>query len=674
MCREATRTEPETLAARIEEYLSGRRGDGYYEARLNMTARFADDDSFVDLTFAMADGPRTSLMFSGDPLPEDRQRELVPIASEGSSNEDLLEDSRERIEDYLRSQGYRDAAAPYTREETEGEIFITFTVKRGPQYLVARAVEISGNESVALAEIEPRVRLEPGQPFSQAILDQGVSAIEDFYRVRGFGSVDVLGTVEGLPAEVNGEAQIPVAVAIAITENVRTIVRSVRVEGNPSVPEAAILEELGLQPGQALFPTQVAADRDAIQLRYANLGYESASVESSPGLSADGTAADVVFFVSEGPRLFVDHVLIVGNTRTRADTIERELLLKAGDPLGLAAIVESQRRLAALGLFRRTRITQLDHGDATTRDLLVTVEEAPASTIGYGGGVEVGQRIRESPEAGGAAEERLELAPRAFFEVSRRNLFGKNRSVSLFTRVSLRPRDEQPARGVAAAAFAFSEYRVLGTFREPRVFGTGADGFFTATAEQQIRSSFSFWRRALSVEAARALTRYTTVSGNYQIQRTELFDEKLNPSDVRLIDRAFPQVLLSSFAGAMVRDTRDDQLNPAAGLFLSANGQLAARNIGSEVGFVKGFLTGQYFRRLPGAARIILATSARVGLAMDSRVRSRAHLAKSTSGRTCRRASGSLPVVTRQSGASRAIPWEHRRRSIKTGSPLEAMR
>jgi outer membrane protein assembly factor BamA len=603
--------EPEALAARIETYLAGRRSEGYYDARLTVTARFSGDDRVVDVTFTMLDGPRTTLVFVGDPLSEARRQELVPVQSEGSTSEDLLEDSSLRIEEYLRSQGYRDATARYSREERAGEVFITFTVKNGSRYLVARPVEVAGNGAVPSAEIEARVRLQPGQPFSQAILDRDVSAIADLYREGGFASVVVKSSVETLPEEDGAQGPIPLVVRIAITESVRTVVQSVRIEGNATVPQAVLLEGLGLRPGQPLFPPQLAIDRDAIQLTYLNLGYQHAGVESRPGISADATAADVVFVVSEGPQLFVDHVLIAGISRTSAETIERELLVKSGDPLGLSALVESQRRLAALGLFRRTRITQLDHGDATTRDVLVSVEEAPASIVGYGGGVELGQRIHESQELGGTAEERLELTPRAFFEVTRRNLFGKNRSASVFTRVSLRPSDEQND----TSGFSFSEYRVLGTFREPRVFGTGVDGFLTATAEQQIRSSFSFWRRALSAEGGRALTRSIHVSGNYQIQRTELFDEKLNPGDVRLIDRAFPQVLLSSFSAATVRDTRDDQLNPAAGELLSANAQLAARMIGSEVGFVKWYLTGQVFRRVPGAARVVLATSARVGLA-----------------------------------------------------------
>ena len=60
--------------------------------------------------------------------------------------------------------------------------------------------------------------------------------------------------------------------------------------------------------------------------------------------------------------------------------------------------------------------------------------KAPVTTIGYGGGVEAGQRLRDES---GVADAQLEFAPRAFFEVGRRNLFGKNRSINLFTRVSI---------------------------------------------------------------------------------------------------------------------------------------------------------------------------------------------------------------------------------------------
>ena len=605
--------ERQALDARVAEYIADAHSRGYYEARLMVTPRLADADREANLTVTIIPGPLVRVVFSGDPLPADRLDELVPIAREGAADEDLLEDASNRIEEYLRAQGYRDATAEYVREEGD-ELLITFDVRRGRHYRIADVV-IAGNSSVPLSAFEGNLRLRARQPFEGASLDDDVGMIAELYRRQGFAGVSVRSSVDPLP-QPPGSADVLVVVSITIEEGPRTLVGSVRIDRGEAEPPQLSL--LGLQPGRPYFLTQMAIDRDAIQLSYANLGYLSATVASNPGLSADGTRADVVFTVSEGPRIFVDHVLVVGNSRTRAETIERELQVKPGDPLGLAAVNESQRRLAALGLFRRTRIAQLGHGDETRRDLLIEVEEAPPTTVGYGVGLEAAQRIRQES---GIASARLELAPRAFFEVTRRNLFGKNRSVNVFTRISLRPKDSpffpgQPEPGAPdSSGFGFSEYRLLTTFREPRVAGTAADAYLTSTVEQQIRTSFNFARRAFSAEVGRRVGRFVSFSGNYQIQRTELFDQQFAPSDALLIDRLFPQVRLSSFALSAIRDTRDDPFEPGAGHYVSATGQLAARRIGSEVGFAKSYFTGQAFRALPRTNRIVFAASARLGVA-----------------------------------------------------------
>lgn len=605
--------EADRLTARVAQYIADRRNAGYFEARLTPVVQLVSNDRTANITLTAVLGPHVRVEFKGDPLPANRRDDLVPIAREGSADEDLLEDATNGIEDFLRAQGFRDATAPHAREEAGGELLITFTVKRGPQYRVAD-ISIAGNSAIPLAELQARQRMRRGQPFSSALVDADLAAIEDLYHRRGFGSARALPAIEPASGSPSDAAQVPVNVRIDITENVQTIVESVRVDGNSSVPEATLVDGLGLRPGEAFFLTQMAIDRDQVQLQYANLGYPAATVDSRPGLSLDGRRADVVFTVREGPRIFVEHVLIVGNTRTSTETIARELQIKSGDPMGLDKITESQRRLAALGLFRRTRLTELTHGDETTRDVLVTVEESPATTIGYGGGLEVGQRVRPAEETNGVASERLEVAPRAFFEVGRRNLFGKNRSVNLFTRVSLRPSDAADEE-LNGSSYGFSEYRILGTFREPRVIGTSADAFLTATVEQQIRTSFNFARRAFSAEIARRITTHVSAGGNYQIQRTELFDEKITDLDKLLVDRLFPQVRLSSFSASAVRDTRDDSLNPGEGHLLSANAQVAARRIGSEVGLAKSFFTAQLFRTLPGTNQIVFAGNARLGVA-----------------------------------------------------------
>src|SRR5262249_12913845 len=156
-------------------------------------------------------------------------------------------------------------------------------------------------------------------------------------------------------------------------------------------------------------------------------------------------------------------------------------------------------------LFRRTRMTEIDHGE-TRRDLIVNVEETAATTVGYGAGFEVRLRPVKDPESGGVASEALEFAPRVSFEVGRRNLLGKNRSVNLFTSLSLHPKD-QTSVAPSGGPFDFPEYLVTGTLREPRVLNSTVDGFVTGLLQQQKRSSFDIARRGASAGVTRQVNR-----------------------------------------------------------------------------------------------------------------------------------------------------------------------
>ena len=600
--------EPSALTTRIASYIDTRRARGFYQARVTPDVTLLDNDRVANLTLTVAPGPHVSVIFTGDPLPGDTRAQLVPIEREGSADEDLLEDSSNRIEEFLRAQGYRDAKAPHTRQATEDELVITFDVHKGPHYRVA-SVEISGGASLPLPDLRTGLRTRVGEGYSDANLDADVTAIESVYRGRGFTAARV--QADPRPQEAAPDApQVGVAVSILITEGVRTLVGTVRLDGNASVPDSELRPLLSLKPGTPYFDAQLRRDIDAIQLEYANRGYRSATVQAEPGFSADRAEANLVFTIREGPRIFVDHVLIAGNVRTSAETIERELQLKPGDPLGLAAEYESQRRLAALQLFRRApQLTEVRHGDETRRDLLVTVEEAAPTTLGVGGGVEGRLRVVSSAVTG-AARQKFELAPRAFVDLGRRNLFGKNRSVNFFASVSLHPEGEDSTVG-----YGFTEYRTLATFHEPRLFGTAIDGVVNGEIGQQIRSSFNLARRSATVQASRRLTRWVSVGGVYQLQHTQLLDIRTDPADQPLIDRVFTQVRLSSFAVQGFYDTRDEPVDSTRGEYFSANAQIAARRLGSEVGFVKSFFTGQAFRLLPNGRGTVFAAQARLGIA-----------------------------------------------------------
>ena len=605
----------------LQRYEGNLRERGYYEARVTYSVAFGPDGGAL-VTIAVDRGPMVSVAFTGDPLPPGDRDRLVPVRAEGSADEDLLEDATRAIQNDLYARGYREARAVYTREERDDTLTVTFNVTRGRRSVVG-TIEIAGNAVITSDVLRSLLALKPGESFVQAALDRGVTSMRNLYRAQGFTRAVVQPTVVGLPSSAGaGPSDVrPADVHIAIAEGPRALIGVITFEGRMALSEAQLRAVMRAAQGRPFSEAELAVDRDRIDLEYRNRGYDGVVVSPRVALVENDTRADVTFAIAEGAQAIVDHVIIAGNVRTRTETIERELLLHPGEPLGYSARLESQQRLAALGLFRRVRIEELRHPGESRRDLLVQVEESPPTTLGYGGGVEAGTRLRS--DANGLAEERFEAVPRGFFEIGRRHMFGKNRSVNLFTRVSLRARDALASSGGSQLPqptgkndYGFNEYRAVGTYREPRILGTGADLLITGVLEQAVRSSFNFVRRQVRSELGVRLSPTYSAAGYYSIERTELSDEKFTASDdPLLIDRLFPQVRLAKFSGSLLRDTRNDVADAQRGSLFVATSDMAARGIGSQVGFIKTYLQAFTYRRLPGERRSVLALSARLGAA-----------------------------------------------------------
>ena len=69
-------------------------------------------------------------------------------------------------------------------------------------------------------------------------------------------------------------------------------------------------------------------------------------------------------------------------------------------------------------------------------------------------------------------------------------------------RLSLRPNSDLTSTN----QFGFSEYRIVGTYREPKAFGGSGDLTATAAVEQGVRTGFNFSRKGFNGELAHRLT------------------------------------------------------------------------------------------------------------------------------------------------------------------------
>ncbi len=456
-----------------------------------------------------------------------------------------------------------------------------------------------------MTELKPLLRMNPGELFVESRLSGIENAIKLMYLKKGFVQV-------GLSSQTNEAGPGLAKPVIVVKENTPVTISQIKIVGNQAISSDDLLKKVTIKQGDPYYVPSILDNRDQLRDEYLNKGYESVEVKNSAfnAMSAgQGTAtSDVTYTVVEGPQTIVEHVFVSGNVRTRPDVVLRQLKFKEGAPLGADELTESRRRLSALGIFRRVQISTISHGDPSRSDVVVTVEEAPRTTIGYGGGLQVDRILRTNPDQ--TVSEHYEFAPRGSFEIGRRNLGGTNRSLDLYTRLSVRPST------TSTDTAQFPEYRVVLTYREPQAFGGLGDLTGTAAVEQGVRTGFNFDREGVNAELARRLTSHIRGSVRYSLNTTHVFDVQpsLLTDPITDIDRAFPQVRLSSFSVAASRDTRDDLLEPQHGFFLSADGTLAARAIGSEVGYTKTYLQGFFYKNL-GPPRLVLAGGARLGLA-----------------------------------------------------------
>jgi outer membrane protein insertion porin family len=615
--------DADKVQGELERWEQRMRAQGFYQARASVAPNMPDD---AYLIVSLSRGPRVTVEFTGDPLPEKERDRMVPIRTTGLVSEDLLEDAKLAIEQYFRTRGYRDAKAEYTSDDkTPGALKITFHITRGPHYTVD-SVRITGNTGISTAELQKIITLAAGQEFIGATLETQAAAVEAEYRTRGFTAARAMPNVAVLPPESPGSSQQRIEVTVAIDEGPRTTIRSVTFKGNLVFTESQLRDsvaERGVRIGGPFLASNVADGRDLVAIRYRNQGYLKVAVRPETMLAENGTQADITYTVTEGPQAIIERIIITGNVKTKTRTILDELEIHEGEPFGESARENSRVRLNRLGLFRRISIDPVEHAGDPMIDVRIDVQEADRITLGYGGGVEATIRARPTGP-GGAAEDHIDLAPRGEFEIGRRNLWGSNRSVNLFTRVSLRSTDVVQTEADTGADGqqtesnpGFNEFRVIGTFREPRLFFSDrAELVVTGIVEQAIRTTFNFSRRLVRGEVVTHVTPALTFTGRYSFEKTKLFDE-IFPEDEKpvLIDKLFPEVRLSKLAGSFIYDTRDELLDPSSGHTFILDTDVALRALGSEVGFVRTFAQGFFYRQLPTSRRLVVALGGRVGTA-----------------------------------------------------------
>lgn len=595
-------------AERVRKLLVKR---GHLAARVQVRRGDYDVTSAtLPVTLEVHAAPRVRVAVDGAKIPQKDLRRLLPIYEEGAVDEDLLQEGRRAIRDYLERQGYFDAQVRYFTGEPVApaaapgrkqppEQVIMYQVDRGARRRLL-GVAFEGNRYFNDDLLSGRLRLlpaaflSPGR-FSRRLMDDDATSIRDLYHANGFLQAEVKGE---LIEDYHGHEG-DLFVRFHITEGAQTRVAELKLEGNHALSDDALQAVIGSTAGQPYSDFNLASDRDNILALYYNEGFPEARFTSSAEPTGDapakgageGPRVRLVYQINEGAQIRVARVLPGGYEHTRPKVVAREVQIKAGEPLREGDVVETQRRLYNLGIFSRVSIApQNPSGTDPDKTVVVLVDEAKRYTIGYGFGIEV-QRLGSG--GAGPVSGEFRASPRGLFEITKANLTGRADTLSFKGRAST-----LQGRGLLS-------YLAPNYFGRPE-FSLQLTGFVDKTRDIQ---TFTSVRYEGSLQLAQRITPFSSFLYRYAYRKVQATDLQVSPDQVPLFNQP---TKVSEFGVTWFRERRDNPADASHGNFNDVDVSLAGKPIGSNASFLRVFLQNSSFH--PIGRRLVFARSFRFGV------------------------------------------------------------
>jgi outer membrane protein assembly complex protein YaeT len=396
--------------------------------------KYISASNSVDYTFLIEPGPVVVLYVQGFHVSRGTLKREIPIYQENALDEDLLNEGKRNLLNYLQTRGHFDATVDYQRETHPDLVRVIYRIDPGPVHKLA-FVEIAGNKYFSTHQIRQRLQIQPAGRFfspgrySEALLKNDAATIQALYVSNGFRQAKIQTKVDD---DYRGK-QNQLAVQIQIEEGPQTLVGQFRIIGNQKI-DAKAFPALNSAQGQPYSEQNLATDRDAILNYYFNHGFSKATLDiNTTPVAGNPNREDVSFTIHEGEQFFVNHVMVGGLNHTRNYVVQREVQVNAGKPLSQQDLLDTQTKLYDLGIFNQVdTAVQNPEGSDPQKDVLIQVQEAKRYTFTYGLGLEFETGLPAGTTAPAGA---TGVSPRVALDITRLNVGGRDQTLTFESHV-----------------------------------------------------------------------------------------------------------------------------------------------------------------------------------------------------------------------------------------------
>jgi len=376
-------TDPASVQRGVEDL----KATGVYS---NVSAQV--ENGKIVVTLAGGSQVINRVAFEGNKQIETKQLEVeVQSKPHTAYNEATADADVGRIKDAYKKYGRNEAGVTKRLVQLpNGRVDLVFTVNEGEKTGI-REIKFVGNNAVSNYRLHSLMQtstmnwlswFKSTDVYDPDRLASDEEAIRRYYMKNGYADFQITNT------DVTYHASPPgYVITITIDEGPQYHVSSVGVVSNiPKVDGPALNRFVALRPGDVYDAGSVDKSVEGITRDVARQGYAFSEARPHGERDAVNHTIALSFSVDNGPKVYIERIDIVGNTRTRDFVIRREFDIGEGDPYNHVLIERAERRLNSLGYFKKVHISNRPGSSPDRVIVVVDVEDQPTGSISLSGG------------------------------------------------------------------------------------------------------------------------------------------------------------------------------------------------------------------------------------------------------------------------------------------------
>jgi outer membrane protein insertion porin family len=496
-------------------------------------------------------------------LSDDQLKTVLQLRPRAVFTPALAEADRQVILDMYAKKGYYDAVVdPKIIHQDQNRVDVVFQITDGSATLISKIV-INGNKAFSEDRLSEVINsresrwwrfLSTSDQYDPERLAYDRELLRRFYLKNGYADIQIVDASAELSPDRKG-----FFLSFTVNEGERYKVGKVTINSTLRNLSGTDLQPvLQLHEGDWYDGDAVGRTADMIEEAVHNRGY--AFVEVKPRINKDNVKhiIDLMFDVGEGPRVYVERIDIVGNTRTEDKVVRREFRLAEGDPYSAEAIRQTKTRLTDLGYFQSVDIAT-NPGSVPDKAVLTTsIAEKATGELSFGGGY--------STDAGALVDVGL----------AERNLVGSGVNASI--------------NGVLAQRRSSINASVTDPYFLDRNLVAGADIFYINT-NYLGTEPYDESRAGFALRMGYDFNEHLRQTWSYSLVNRDVYNVAAGASPYIINEAGW--TLLSQVSQVITLDYRDSRIQPHSGYVIELGNDYAG--LGGDVDFIRTNVNAAYY-------------------------------------------------------------------------------